>query len=146
MPREQLLQAILAAAIRAGAEIVTNSEAVLAEPGGKLVTADGTSWQADLVAAADGVRSKVRNSLGLLASRHNHIDGAIRLLVPHVASEYDAVESVRIKEWWRGSRRVLHTPCNRENLLHLPDHASERPGGNCCTRAERCLETELPAS
>jgi 2-polyprenyl-6-methoxyphenol hydroxylase-like FAD-dependent oxidoreductase len=114
MPREQLLQAMLAAAVRAGAEVVTGSEAVAAEPGGKLVTADGTSWPADLVAAADGVRSKVRDSLDLLASRHSHIDGAIRLLVPHVASEYDAVESVRIKEWWGGSRRVLYTPCNRE--------------------------------
>jgi len=114
MPREQLLQAMLAAATRAGAEVLTNSEAVSAEPRGKLVTSDGISWEADLVAAADGVRSKVRDSLGLLASQHRHIDGAIRLLVPHVASEYDAVESGRIREWWRGSRRVLYTPCNRD--------------------------------
>ena len=114
LPREQLLQAMLAAAKRAGAEIVTASEAVAAEPDGKLVTADGKSHQADLVAAADGVNSKARDSLNLVSHRHSHIDGAIRLLVPHVASEYDDKESVRIKEWWRGNRRFLYTPCNRE--------------------------------
>jgi len=114
MPREQMLQAILAAAKRAGAEIVTGSEAVAAEPGGKLVIADGSSRPADLVVAADGIKSKVRDSLDLVAHRHTHIDGAIRLMVPHIASEYDETESVRIKEWWRGSRRVLYTPCNRE--------------------------------
>ena len=114
MPREQMLQAILAAAKRAGAEIVTGSEAVAAEPGGKLVIADGSSRPADLVVAADGIKSKVRDSLDLVAHRHTHIDGAIRLMEPHIASEYDETESVRIKEWWRGSRRVLYTPCNRE--------------------------------
>ena len=114
LPREQLLQAILNTAKRAGAEIVTGSEAVAARPGGELCTADGTSHPADLVCAADGVNSMVRDSLDLVARRHSHIDGAIRLLVPHVASDYDERESIRIKEWWRGSRRVLYTPCNRD--------------------------------
>jgi 2-polyprenyl-6-methoxyphenol hydroxylase-like FAD-dependent oxidoreductase len=114
LPREQLLQAMLTAATRAGAEIVTASEAVAAEPEGRLLTAGGKSYQADLVAAADGVNSKVRDSLDLVARRHSHIDGAIRLLVPHVAGDYDEKESIRIKEWWRGNRRFLYTPCNRD--------------------------------
>ena len=118
LPREQLLQAIHVAATRAGAEIITGSEAVAGEAGGKLVTAGGISRSADLVVAADGVNSKVRDSLGLLARRREHIDGAIRLLVPHVASEYDDKESIRIKEWWRGNRRVLYTPCNR-NVFYI---------------------------
>ena len=87
LPREQLLQAILNTARRAGAEIVTGSKAVAARPGGELLTADGTSHPADLVCAADGVNSMVRDSLDLVARRHSHIDGAIRLLVPHVASD-----------------------------------------------------------
>ena len=114
LPRQQLLQAMMAAAERAGVEIVTASEAVAAEPEGRLVTADCKSYSADLVAACDGVHSKVRDSLDLVARRHSHVDGAIRLLVPHVASDYDDNESIRIKEWWRGHRRFLYTPCNRE--------------------------------
>ena len=114
LPRQKLLQAMLGAAERSGVEIVTGSEAVAANADGRLVTADGKSYSADLVAACDGVHSKVRDSLDLVANRFNHVDGAIRLLVPHVASEYDEKESIRIKEWWSGDRRVLYTPCNRD--------------------------------
>lgn len=114
LPRQQLLRAIMGAAERAGVEIVTGSEAIAAQAIGRLITADGKSYSADLVAACDGVHSKVRDSLDLVANQYNHVDGAIRLLVPHVASEYDEKESVRIKEWWSGDRRILYTPCNRE--------------------------------
>ncbi len=114
LPRQQLLQAMLSAASRIGVEVVTNSEVVGADPKGKLVTANGHTYEADLVVAADGIRSKIRDSLGLLLRRREHVDGAIRLLVPHLASEYDEKESIRIKEWWYGSRRVLYTPCNRD--------------------------------
>ncbi|MDD9993662.1 MAG: NAD(P)/FAD-dependent oxidoreductase, partial [Rhodospirillales bacterium] len=81
--RQQLLSAILGAAERAGVEIVTGSTAAAARPEGVLITEDGREWPADLVIGADGINSKVRDSLGLLRSRKPHVDGAIRVLVPH---------------------------------------------------------------
>ena len=112
--RQQLLSAILGAAERAGVEIVTESTATGARVDGTLITEDGREWPADLVIAADGINSKVRDSLGLLKSRKPHVDGAIRVLVPHEPGYADTEEGRTIREWWSGYRRVLYTPCNRE--------------------------------
>jgi 2-polyprenyl-6-methoxyphenol hydroxylase-like FAD-dependent oxidoreductase len=113
-PREQLLQAIHGAAKRAGVEIVTGSETIGATAAGELILADGSRNKADLVVGADGINSQVRDSLGLLKSRHQHVDGAMRMLVPHTEAEYDPQESIRVQEWWSGNRRLLYTPCNRD--------------------------------
>ena len=112
--RQQLLSAIFGAAKRAGVEIVTSSAATGARADGTLITEGGREWPADLVIAADGINSKVRDSLGLLKSRKPHVDGAIRVLVPHEPGYADTEEGRTIREWWKGNRRVLYTPCNRE--------------------------------
>jgi 2-polyprenyl-6-methoxyphenol hydroxylase-like FAD-dependent oxidoreductase len=112
--RQQLLQAILRAAERAGVEVRINSEAVGASPDGTLKLASGEVLKADLVVGADGVRSKVRDSLGLLKHRHVHIDGAIRVLIPRTREENESEEGRKIREWWRGSRRLLYTPCTKD--------------------------------
>ena len=112
--RQQLLAAILGAAERAGVEIITDSHATGAKADGTLITEGGREWPADLVIAADGINSKVRDSLGLLKSRKPHVDGAIRVLVPHEPGYADTEEGRTIREWWNGYRRVLYTPCNRE--------------------------------
>ena len=95
-------------------EIVTESTATGARPDGTLLTEDGREWPADLVIAADGINSKVRDSLDLLKSRKPHVDGAIRVLVPHEPGYADTEEGRTIREWWNGHRRVLYTPCNSE--------------------------------
>ena len=112
--RQQLLSAMLGAAERSGVEIITGSTAAAARADGTLVTEDGREWPADLVIAADGINSKVRDSLGLLKSRKPHVDGAIRVLVPHQPGYADTDEGRTIREWWSGFRRVLYTPCNSE--------------------------------
>ncbi len=112
--RQQLLMAILHAAERAGVEVCTNSEAVGATADGALKLASGETLKADLVIGADGIRSKVRDSLGLLKRRHVHIDGAIRVLIPRTAEEYETEEGRKIREWWYGSRRLLYTPCSKD--------------------------------
>jgi 2-polyprenyl-6-methoxyphenol hydroxylase-like FAD-dependent oxidoreductase len=112
--RQQLLSAMLHAAERAGVEIITSSTAVAARPDGTLITEDRQEWPADLAIAADGINSKVRDSLDLLKSRKPHVDGAIRVLVPHEPGYADTEEGRTIREWWNGYRRVLYTPCNRD--------------------------------
>ena len=131
--RQQLLSAMLGAAERAGVEIVTSSTAQAARPDGSLLTEDGRTWPADLVIAADGINSRVRDSLGLLKSRKPHVDGAIRVLVPHEPGYADTEEGRTIREWWNGYRRVLYTPCNSEvfylafTMLARDEEASRLP-------------------
>jgi 2-methyl-3-hydroxypyridine 5-carboxylic acid dioxygenase len=81
MTRQHLYAGILAAARRQGVEILTRSEAVGATPEGSLQLADGSSLAADLVIAADGVRSCVRDSLGIVGVRRKYQDGIIRVLL-----------------------------------------------------------------
>src|SRR6185436_15365594 len=85
--RQQVINALAAAARRSGAEIVTGSAAVAATSSGELVLADGGRVQADLVVGADGTNSKLRDSLKLLARRKFLPDGAIRLLIGKTEQE-----------------------------------------------------------
>ena len=112
--RQRLLEAIAAVAREAGAEIVTDSEAIGAEADGTLLMADGTRHRADLVVAADGVNSRVRDSLGLLKTRKKLGDGATRVLIPRLPEEVEGAETQKIVEHWSGKRRVLYVPCGRE--------------------------------
>ena len=112
--RQRMIDALAAAARRAGAELLTNSMGVSASPSGELVLANGERVQADLVVAADGVNSSLRDSLGLLRSRRYLPDGAIRVLIPKV-SEAEATDG-RTIEYWSGSRRFLYNPCSRTHL------------------------------
>ena len=112
--RQRLIDALAAAARRAGAEIVTGSEAVSATADGQLILSSGETLHADLVVAADGVNSRIRDSLGVLARRRFLPDGCIRALV----AKRDAAEATdgRTIEYWSGSRRLLYNPCSAAHL------------------------------
>jgi 2-polyprenyl-6-methoxyphenol hydroxylase-like FAD-dependent oxidoreductase len=114
--RQQVINALAAAAKRHGAEIVTQSEAVAAAPSGRLVLADGRALDADLIVAGDGVNSKLRESVGLRAMRKPLPDGAIRLLIGKSAEEKASGDCGTTIEYWSGSRRVLYTPCSQDQI------------------------------
>jgi 2-polyprenyl-6-methoxyphenol hydroxylase-like FAD-dependent oxidoreductase len=114
--RQQLLQALASAATAAGAELRFDSAAAAAQPEGTLVLASGERLAAELVVAADGINSRLRESLGLLKSRVRHADGCIRVLVPRTPEEADSVEGRKYIEYWSGTRRILYTPCSRSEL------------------------------
>jgi 2-polyprenyl-6-methoxyphenol hydroxylase-like FAD-dependent oxidoreductase len=116
--RQRLLMAIYHAAQRAGVEVLTNSKVVGADASGALLLENGGRAEADLVVGADGVHSRVRDSLGLLKYRKEHMDGAIRLLVPHLSDYADTWSDDILRSWWNGSRRVLYNPCEG-NLVYL---------------------------
>ena len=87
MTRQHLYSALIRAAQREGIEIITNSEVIGATSAGTLTTADGRKFEADLVVGADGVRSKVRELLGLLHERNTYVDGIVRVLGPRLKHE-----------------------------------------------------------
>jgi 2-polyprenyl-6-methoxyphenol hydroxylase-like FAD-dependent oxidoreductase len=112
--RQRLVDALAAAARRAGAEIVTGSEAVSAAPDGRLLLSNGKTLEADLVVAADGVNSRLRDSLGLMGHRRFLPDGCVRVLIPKV--EASEASDGRTIEYWSGSRRLLYNPCSTTHL------------------------------
>lgn len=119
MTRQHLYAAVLGAAQRAGVELVTRSEAVGATPEGELLLADGTRLKADLVVGADGVRSQVRDSLGIGQQRRKYRDGIIRVLTDRegfTGGEWD-----HVIDFWStrpDTLRILYTPCG-ENELYM---------------------------
>lgn len=108
--RADLYQALIDAARSAGVEIVTESLVADAEPEGVLVLADGTRLPADLVVAADGAYSRIRESLQLTDKISYLREGYIRLLVPRKPGDEESV----ITEAWHGSRRLLYCPSSDE--------------------------------
>jgi len=119
MTRQHLYQAMLDAARRVGVQIETDSEVVGAGVDGELHLASGARLGADLVIGADGVRSKVRDSLGLPMDRHRYQDGLVRVLTPRgplKGGEWD-----HVIDFWATQRRtlrILYTPCG-EDLLYM---------------------------
>jgi 2-polyprenyl-6-methoxyphenol hydroxylase-like FAD-dependent oxidoreductase len=114
--RLQLLAALAEAARQAGAALVFGSEITEAAPDGTVVMPDGERIAADLVLAADGVNSRIRDRLGLLKMRRPLPDGAIRLMIPRLREENAHEEHWKYVEYWSGTRRVLYTPCSADEL------------------------------
>jgi 2-polyprenyl-6-methoxyphenol hydroxylase-like FAD-dependent oxidoreductase len=116
--RQHILTTLEDRAGHLGVDIAFGSQIVAAEAEGALVTATGQRLSADLVVAADGIHSRLRETLGIPATVTNHADGAMRLMVPRTLEE--AEEDVRLGpmtcERWSGTRRVLTSPCSREEL------------------------------
>ena len=92
--RQRVIDALAAAAMRAGAEIVTGSVATGASSDGELALADGRKLKADLIVGADGSNSAVRDALGLLAKRKYLVDGATRLLIAKTERERLATDGI----------------------------------------------------
>jgi len=114
--RQTVIDALAAAATRAGAEIVTGSVAAGASAAGELVLADGRKLKADLIIGADGSNSAVRDAVGLLFKRKYLVDGATRLLIAKADEERVPADGVTTVEYWSGTRRVLYTPCSETDI------------------------------
>lgn len=119
MTRQHLYAAILNVARQLGIEILTDSEAVAATPDGTLRTAAGGAYRADLVIGADGVKSRVREAVGIKMEREIYNDGITRLLVDRTDEEAADPQWNRVVDFWTrtpGPRRILYTPCNDKEL------------------------------
>ncbi|TIU44518.1 MAG: FAD-dependent monooxygenase, partial [Mesorhizobium sp.] len=69
MTRSHLHDALVNRARALGVDISVNSEAVAADPEGRLTLQTGEVLEADLIVGADGVGSKVRDSIGVKQDR-----------------------------------------------------------------------------
>jgi 2-polyprenyl-6-methoxyphenol hydroxylase-like FAD-dependent oxidoreductase len=112
--REGLLRGLLEALLAAGGEVVFNSRAVSADPRGCLLFADGGRARADLVVAADGINSPIRDGLGLLRSRRAANQFGYRVMIPRQSAELTSEIGRAHCENWNGSRRLLYAPCTEE--------------------------------
>lgn len=119
MTRPHLYKVLLDAALAAGAEVEAHSEVVAADPSGSITLATGEVRHADLVIGADGVRSKVRDSIGFEQERWKSRDGITRFLVPRHKAELGEGEWDNVIDFWNLEpryMRVLYVPCNDEEL------------------------------
>ncbi len=114
--REQLIATLVDTCRKSGVEIITNSEAVAATPEGELLLADGSRRLADLVVGADGINSKVRDSLDLMMYRKHLGYGAIRMLISRDDADVPAEDRERYIEYFTGTRRILYTPASTRDL------------------------------
>src|SRR5262249_26527024 len=113
--RQSVINALGAQAQKAGVELVFNSSGASATPDGELALADGQKLKADLVIAADGTGSRLRDSLHLVDRRKYLPDGCTRMLIPKIPEELGQDGATTI-EYWSGSRRVLYTPCSETEI------------------------------
>ena len=110
--RAILHTALLDAASRAGAEIVAGSRAIGADASGALILEDGSSLEADLIVAADGVRSTVARALEIPITRVPHQDGVTRVLLDRSGLREDKWNNIHDYYDYSGRPlRVLYSPC-----------------------------------
>jgi 2-polyprenyl-6-methoxyphenol hydroxylase-like FAD-dependent oxidoreductase len=114
--RQNVINALAAAATAAGAEIVTGSAAAAASADGGLTLENGERFKADLIVGADGTNSAVRKSLGIPMKRTPLVDGCTRLLMPGLPEECGGDSLGKTVEYWSGTRRVLYTPCSANEI------------------------------
>ena len=130
--RQTVINALAEQARRAGAQIVLNSAGASSTADGELTLADGSRQRADLIVAADGTNSRLRDALGLLSKRKALPDGATRLLIDKIPEERGQDGATTV-EYWSGSRRVLYTPCSETDvyialtMLDVDDVAKATP-------------------
>lgn len=114
--REDLYDALIARCVHFGVEIRTSSEAVAMRPDGTLVMEGGAERKADLVIAADGINSKLRDSVGATRLRDFGLEIGIRLLIDQRPEDPTDV----VTEYWNGPLRLLYNPCtDAKNYVFL---------------------------
>ncbi|WP_204137020.1 NAD(P)/FAD-dependent oxidoreductase [Halomicronema sp. CCY15110] len=112
--RADLLHALHREACRLGVELEFGIEVMAADPDGTIHLADGSSRKGDLVIGADGINSKVRDSLGLLKSRKLAHQFGYRAMISRSPAELETDEGRGHCEHWHGARRILYAPCTKD--------------------------------
>jgi 2-polyprenyl-6-methoxyphenol hydroxylase-like FAD-dependent oxidoreductase len=136
--RTKLHRALVNAAIAAGVEIENGSRVEGATPTGELIIEGGGRLLADLVVGADGVRSKVRDSLGLATRVKDLRDGCGRHLIVRKIND----PRQALQEHWQGGRRTGVVPCAQDQVyVYLCCPAADLPACEQTHSREPWLES-----
>ncbi|WP_037067162.1 FAD-dependent oxidoreductase [Pseudonocardia acaciae] len=128
--RERLIDTLLRGADAAGVEIHTGSEVTEVDPDGTVHSPGGRAERADLVVAADGVNSKIRDRFALVRRRVRLKQGASRLTVAMSDGFVPAEDRGKYIEYFSGRRRVLYTPSSATSLyVALVADEDDAPAG-----------------
>jgi 2-polyprenyl-6-methoxyphenol hydroxylase-like FAD-dependent oxidoreductase len=115
-PRADLYQALIDRVNELGVKICTSSVAVAARPEGVLVLENGEECPADLIVAADGAYSRLRESILGTQWMDFGIEAGIRMLIDHQPGDSTDV----CTEYWNGAWRLLYNPCtDGQNYIFL---------------------------
>ena len=106
MTRQTLYAALLRVAESAGVDFCVGSEVTGAEPDGVLEVCGGRRYVADLVIGADGVKSPVRDSLGLRKERDVSTMGIVRILAPRCLEELGDGDWEHVIDCWNLPNRL----------------------------------------
>jgi len=119
--RQHIIALLAERALAAGAEIRFNSTVTSADPQGAVTLASGERRMADLVVAADGINSGIRDQLGLLQRRIYGRDCGARINIPRRPDEIaaDQRDGTVMIEAWADKRRVLYCPVTRNEFYVL---------------------------
>jgi 2-polyprenyl-6-methoxyphenol hydroxylase-like FAD-dependent oxidoreductase len=112
--RRALLMALRNGVIAEGGRISFGRAGVGADPTGSVTFSDGSRVEADLVVGADGINSRVRDSLGMLQWRKDAGQYGYRVMIRREEGETADETRSRICEHWNGSRRLLYAPSTKE--------------------------------
>jgi 2-polyprenyl-6-methoxyphenol hydroxylase-like FAD-dependent oxidoreductase len=119
--RQHIIALLAERALAAGAEINFNSAVASADPQGTVTLGNGERHTADLVVAADGINSAIRDQLGLLERRITGRDCGARINIRRRAEEIaaDNREGTVMNEAWADRRRVLYCPVTKDEFYVL---------------------------
>jgi 2-polyprenyl-6-methoxyphenol hydroxylase-like FAD-dependent oxidoreductase len=119
--RQHIIELLAERAKEAGAEIRFNSLVKAAAPQGAITLQGGQELGADLVVAADGVNSTIRDAHGLLDRRIWGRDCGVRINIPRRSEEIaaDAGDGTVMIEAWADRRRVLYCPVTQSKYYVL---------------------------
>ena len=119
--RQHIVALLAERAREAGAEICFQSEVKAATPDGSVTLGDGRRLAADLVVAADGVNSTIRDAHGLLKRRIWGRDCGARITIPRRPEEIAADDhnGTVLIEAWADKRRVLYCPVTKSEFYVL---------------------------
>jgi len=113
--RQHIIALLAERAREAGAEIRFNSTVKSADPASAITLESGQEFSADLVVAADGINSTIRDAHDLLDRRIWGRDCGVRINIPRRPEEIaaDDRDGTVMIEAWADKRRVLYCPVTR---------------------------------
>jgi 2-polyprenyl-6-methoxyphenol hydroxylase-like FAD-dependent oxidoreductase len=121
-PRADLYQALIDQAVASGVEIFTSSIVSAVRPEGVLVLENGEERRADLVVAADGAYSRLRECILATGWMDFGIEAGIRMLIDFHPSDPTEI----VTEYWNGPWRLLYNPCtDGQNYIFLSAPVSD---------------------